>query len=266
MPNQFNLFKYYFLSLELLLGSTAGFIFAILGMGPGLIFVSSLHTVCNLPLKKSIVGSLLLIVPISSVTALLHYTFEPELPDFIEWLLLGTFIGVLIGLWIRKYATRRSLKITFCSILLMILIRHWLQLGGYILILDNTVILQNQHHFIIGFLASLLSSTMGIGGGVIIVTCYFSLLNFHPKISTQIATYVVLLNAWLNTLLCYKQLYWNPSLTKLLLGAFLGNFAGVIVFQSISEYLLRTMYGILLIIILLKMVISKESSGEISTK
>ena len=116
MLNQFNSFKLYVLSLELFLGSVAGFVFAILGMGPGLIFVSSLHTICNFPLKKAIVGSLLLLVPVSTITALLHYTYQPRLPDFIEWLILGTITGVLIGILVRKYASKQILKKLFWKI------------------------------------------------------------------------------------------------------------------------------------------------------
>ena len=46
-------------------GLLAGFVFALIGMGPGMIIVSSLHLMCGYDLKKAATGSLFLLIPVS---------------------------------------------------------------------------------------------------------------------------------------------------------------------------------------------------------
>ena len=244
--------------LELVVGCIAGLIFALLGMGPGLVIVSSLHLFSNYPMKKAITGSLLLLVPISTFAAILHYTFQTEVPLFLNWVILGTIIGVFVGLWIRNHISGNNLKKFFCLFLAIILIRHWFYLFDFYSSNQQIINPDFYGHFMIGFSASLLSSLMGIGGGVLVVTIYFSILNFPSKIVTQISVYVVLLNAWLNTFFSYRQLYWNKTLTLIVVGGFIGAICGIYIFQSVQEKVLQIVYGLFLLLILLKMLKSNR--------
>ena len=140
----------------------------------------------------------------------------------------------------------------FCLFLLIILIRHWFYLFHINSDEYQFIILSFYAHFFIGFSASILSSLMGIGGGVLVVTIYYSIFSYPSKTVTQISVYVVLLNAWLNSLLCYRQLYWNNTLTRITLGGLLGAIVGIYIFQLIPEVLLQVIYGFFLIIILLR--------------
>lgn len=248
--------------LEIFLGSLAGLIFSIIGMGPGLIIVSTLHTVCKHPLKKAITGSLMLLVPISTFAAFLHHGKTSSLPPFLGWLLFGNFIGVILGILARKFASGKQLKIFFCLFLLLILLRHWLQIFGIVETPGEIVELAPHNHALIGITASFISSVMGIGGGVLIVTFYFAFLNFPAKLSIQISVYFVILNAWLNSLICFRQLYWNRSLTNLILGGIAGCLLGLLVFDLISEQILRILYGLFLVAVLIKMLPRNNSTSS----
>ena len=68
--------------LGLTVGFVAGLIFTLIGMGPGLVIVSSLHLIFQYQMKKAIIGSLLLLVPISAFSAILHYTAQSNIPLF----------------------------------------------------------------------------------------------------------------------------------------------------------------------------------------
>ncbi len=243
--------------IEFTVGVMAGLIFSLLGMGPGLVIVSSLHLFSNYPMSKAIIGSLLLLVPISTLSAILHYTFQTNIPPFLNAVFLGTVIGVITGLWIRNRISGNNLKRFFCIFLAIILIRHWLHLFDLNTPIQQIINPNYYGHFIIGFSASLLSSIMGIGGGVLVVTIYYSILNFPAKIVTQTSVYVVLLNAWLNTLFSYQQLYWNKSLTLIALGGFIGSICGVYMFHLIPDRFLQIIYGVFLIFILFRMLKNK---------
>ena len=151
----------------------------------------------------------------------------------------------------KSYNWNLSEKI-LCLFLLIILIRHWFYLFHINSDEHQFIILSFYAHFFIGFSASILSSLMGIGGGVLVVTIYYSIFSYPSKTVTQISVYVVLLNAWLNSLLCYRQLYWNNTLTRITLGGLLGAIVGIYIFQLIPEVLLQVIYGFFLIIILLR--------------
>lgn len=238
--------------LELIVGIIAGLVFTLLGMGPGLVIVTSLHLISNYDMKKAIVGSLLLLVPISTSSAILHYTTQSQIPSFLIWVMLGVIFGVFTGLWIRNHVTGTYLKKFFCLFLFIILMRHWFYLFHINSDEHQFIILSFYAHFFIGFSASILSSLMGIGGGVLVVTIYYSIFSYPSKAVTQISVYVVLLNAWLNSLLCYRQLYWNNTLTRITLGGLLGAIVGIYIFQLIPEVLLQVIYGFFLTIILLR--------------
>ena len=239
--------------LELAVGIIAGLIFTLLGMGIGMVIVSSLHLISNYPIKKAIIGSLLLLVPISTFSTILHYSSQSDIPSFLTWIILGVLLGAFVGSSIRRHIAGTHLKKLFCLFLSIILFRHWF----YLLDLNSNhhqlINLTFYGHFLIGFSASVLSSLMGIGGGILIVSIYYSILNFPSKTVTQISVYVVLLNAWLNSIISYRNLYWNPVLTRITLGGLLGATCGIYIFQSIPENLLQIIYGLFLAIILLNL-------------
>ena len=247
--------------LELTVGFFAGLIFTLVGMGPGLVVVSSLHLIFQYQMKKAIIGSLLLLVPISTFSAILHYTARSNIPLFLIWIILGACIGVFTGSWIRNHISGSYLKKFFCLFLTIILFRHWFHLFDFNSYEHQLVNLPSYGHFFIGFSASLLSSLMGIGGGVLIVSVYYSILNFPSKTVTQISVYVVLLNAWLNSIVSYHDLYWNSILTRITIGGLIGAICGIYLFQWIPEIFLQIIYGLILMIILIKSLKNIIGSG-----
>jgi len=238
-----------------LVGLFAGFLFALIGMGPGMIIVSSLHLMCGYDLKKAATGSLFLLIPvsISSVTAHFYYsnTFSPSIP----WILCGSLIGVDLGLFLRRKLSPRTLRILFTIFLTLVIFRHFSNL------LEISIPLATfdfnfdwYHHMITGCLASTLSASMGIGGGVLIMTTYFGVLGFPVKEVAVTSACVVSLNTSLSSFKSRKILYWDSNLSLILSFGLVGAFLGGLTSSRVSEEALRWLVGGFLVVVLLNMV------------
>ena len=94
-------------------GLIIGTVTGIIGAGGGFLYVPALVLWSNLPMKKA-VGTSLIIVTINS---LIGFTGDMQTID-IEWLFLLTFslitvIGILIGIFISKFISGKKLKKSF---------------------------------------------------------------------------------------------------------------------------------------------------------
>lgn len=238
-----------------LVGFFAGYIFALMGMGPGMMIVPTLHLLCRYDLKKAVTGSLLLLVPVSLGSALSHHLHSNPFSAYILWILPGSLIGIDLGLMLRRRLSSRTLKMIFCVFLALILIRHWGQILDWPLPLPSFEIrFEWYHHILIGCLASTLAASMGIGGGVLIMTTYFGVLGFPARETAVASACVVCLNSCLSSYKSRTELYWNKNLTIILGCGLLGAFTGGMTASQISEDTLRLLVGGFLLIVFFNMI------------
>jgi hypothetical protein len=112
---------------------------------------------------------------------------------------------------------------------------------------------------LLGLIAGVLSGVMGIGGGVIIVPALVFLfgLTQHQAQGTTLALMVPpigLLAAWTY----YKHGGVSLGIAAFVcLGFFLGGLIGARIATNLSEAVLSRMFGILLLLIALKMIVGK---------
>ena len=236
-------------------GLLAGFVFALIGMGPGMIIVSSLHLMCGYDLKKAATGSLFLLIPVSVASVVSHYLYSDSFSPFIPWILCGSLVGVDLGLLIRKRSSSKTLRLIFTIFLCLVILRHFSKLLELPVapILISTPF-EWYHHIMIGGLASLLSACMGIGGGVLIMASYFGLLGFPVKEVAVISACVVCLNSILSSFKSRKDLYWDRNLTNILSSGLIGAFVGGLVSSKVSEDFIAWLVGGFLLIVFFNMI------------
>ena len=113
-------------------------------------------------------------------------------------------------------------------------------------------------------LSAFSSALLGIGGGVVVNTLLFSLSQIETRRVVALASVISFVNAFLGTLLymfvpAHKVLSWQlgyiyiPAAFFVALGGILGSRLGVKILHRINQHLLRKLFGLLLVLIGLKM-------------
>lgn len=233
-----------------------------LGMGFGLTMVPCLHLLLGQTMKEAVRSSLFLHVPISIFSLLIHYANPQDVFDILGWVILGSLVGIELGLWLRNIVSAKVLKVAFCLLLIFILMRQYGLMDGFHLEakLDD---LQIYHHIVLGLVAATLSVTMGIGGGVVLVTVYVLMLSMNPKSATFLSLHVISLNAVLSSYRTRSEFIWYPYYKHIFVFGCLGGLAGKLVFTWISVDLMKTVFGIFLLLVLARMLASLwQDSGE----
>lgn len=99
-------------------GLVVGILTGIVGVGGGFLIVPALVLLANVPMKKAI-GSSLLIISLKSISGFIGYIGIVDIP----WLFLGKFtifsiIGILLGTYLVKYVSQATLKKAFAIFLI----------------------------------------------------------------------------------------------------------------------------------------------------
>lgn len=221
-------------------------------MGPGLILVPSLHILYDYPLKQAAASSLVMMIPIALFSCVTHYLHTHSFPDFFNWLMyvyLGCLLGSLIGVKVRQGVSPRVLKFLFLFFLTLIQVKIWMSVSQA----TDVSLVSIYHHLAIGFGASFLSSLMGIGGGVVIVSAYIGVLGIASKPTALISIYVVLFNSILATFHGRSDFKFDPVLKIILVSALSGALIGTYVQSYVSDQFLMQIFKGFLLIVTLKM-------------
>lgn len=249
------------LARYLSLGSVAGFLSAFLGIGGGIILVPALIILFNFNAKKAVGTSLAAIIFIASVGVISHFLLNPKNINFllVLFVLIGSFIGSLLGTFLIKKSPEPLLKKIFALFLVLIALR----MAGLIN-LEVTVAGQPQNVFnialiFVGLIAGLASSFFGIGGGLIYVPFLNIFFNFavHSAIATSLALIVptVVFGAFFHKKICNVDL----SAVKFIVPtAMVGAILGAIASNLMPSSGLKIFFAFLLIIVAIKLFLLKN--------
>lgn len=119
---------------------------------------------------------------------------------------------------------------------------------------------------IIGLVAGLLSGFFGIGGGVIIVPSLIFFLGYSQKLSNGISLSALLLPVSIFAVIKYaRSNFVDKKVAALIaLGIFIGVYGGAKIAVSMPSILLKQIYGIFLLYIAIKYLVSKkENKNEV---
>lgn len=231
-------------------------------MGPGLILVPSLHILYDYPLKQAAASSLVMMIPIALFSCTTHYLHTYAFPDFFNWLMyvyLGCLLGSLVGVKVRQGVSPRALKFLFLFFLMLIQVKIWMSVTQA----SDVATVSIYHHLTIGFVASFLSSLMGIGGGVVIVSAYIGVLGIASKPTALISIYVVLFNSVLATFHGRSDFKFDPILKTILISALGGALVGTLIQSYVSDQFLMQVFKAFLLIVTLKMSLGLRDAKQV---
>ena len=110
----------------------------------------------------------------------------------------------------------------------------------------------------IGLIVGVVSSMLGVGGGIILVPILVLLMNFemHHAIGTSLA--VIVLTALIGALTHYKLGNVNVEIAVIIaIGAAAGAVLGAHVAEALPSSYLEKIFGVMLLIIAIKMLLGK---------
>ncbi|MCE9499098.1 MAG: sulfite exporter TauE/SafE family protein [Leptospira sp.] len=173
-------------------GTGAGILSSLFGVGGGILFVPALHLLFGLDIKKAIGTSLSCILPISIVSGLSHYTlFEGEFPWKAAMILsFASILAAQVGVFASGKLKPKFLTYIFIVYFLFTSLR--------LLLKDAQVELPDKPippDYVLGILGSIsgfVSSLMGVGGGVVIVSALVSFFEVKIVIAVALSLIVII--------------------------------------------------------------------------
>jgi hypothetical protein len=177
------------LSIGLLVGMLSG----LFGVGGGIVLVPLLVLLFKVDQKKAQATSLF-VVSLSAVTGAATYAIA----NTVNWiaaplLIAGGLLGTYLGTAVVKKIKDRWLKIAFGGLLLVVAGRFvWQSFEA-----QSTSIIQFGFEVALGYLAAgfamgLLSSFLGVGGGVILVPILVTLFGFPQQLAAGTSLIVMI--------------------------------------------------------------------------
>ena len=251
-------------------GVVAGFAAGLFGIGGGVILVpifnyffsTYLGASEEISFKISVATSLAVISVSTLFTSGLHVVSgKVNVSDLLK-LLPWIFIGILFGVLFSHFVSGHVLKKIFGLFLLIFSLKLITDRGGSPKFSFKESILLPA----VLLLSAFSSALLGIGGGVVVNTLLFSLSQIETKKVVALASVISFINALLGTILymsipTHRVLSWQvgyiyiPATVFVAFGGIIGSRFGVKLLHRINQHLLRKLFGLLLILIGLKMLI-----------
>ena len=251
-------------------GIVAGFAAGLFGIGGGVIlvplfnyfFTSYLGVPEEIGFKISVATSLAVITVSTLFTSGLHVVSGKvdirELLKLLPWI----FAGILFGVLFSHFVSGHVLKKIFGLFLLLLSVKLITDRGGA----PKFSFKENVLLPAVLLLSAFSSALLGIGGGVVVNTLLFSLSQIETKRVVALASVISFINAFLGTILymvvpAHRVLSWQvgyiyiPAALFVALGGIIGSRFGVKLLHMMNQHLLRKLFGLLLVLIGLKMVI-----------
>lgn len=242
-----------------ILGFVAGFASASLGIGGGVVLVSSLVLFFGYEIKKAIGTSLATTVPTAFVGITTHYIVESSNIKVLIALLIvaGSIVGAKIGVKLANALSSIKLKKIFALLLLLV----GLKLAGIINISTGSVLKNAAYPLLImlGLVAGSLSALFGIGGGIIMVPMLFLFfgLSIHEAIPTSL---LVIFPTTLAGAVFHKKFdnINTEALRFLAPLALIGAVIGAIVTNSLPSAVLGMVFGCIMILCSVQIFLEKQ--------
>lgn len=260
------------------IGLFAGFLGATLGVGGGFLIVPILTLALNLPMQIAVASSLIAIVATSCTAASIYA--KSQFTNIRLGLLLETTTtpGAIIGALTAAFLASSILSVIFGILLIYVaytmIIRQptlmWnnspkdnpdgssskkalLLTGSYYDQATNKKVTYDVRHIPLGlgasFFAGILSSLLGIGGGIIKLPTMNLGMGVPMKAAIGTSSFMIAITTTVGVIVYYFRGYIYPSIVApLIIGVFLGARLGAELAQMAAGMLLRRIFGLLIFI------------------
>ena len=178
---------------DIAIGAVTGLTSGLFGVGGGIILVPILVILFKVNQHKAQATSLV-VVALAAVTGAMTYA----LADSVAWLavpflIAGGIVGTLLGTIAVKKVKDRILKLVFGIFLVFVAIRIAVQS------LDTTALTNASAglefgpiYLLVGLAMGLLSSFLGVGGGIIVIPILITVFGFTPQLAAGTSLVVMI--------------------------------------------------------------------------
>jgi uncharacterized membrane protein YfcA len=178
---------------DIAIGAVTGLTSGLFGVGGGIILVPILVILFKVNQHKAQATSLV-VVALAAVTGAMTYA----LADSVAWLavpflIAGGLVGTLLGTIAVKKVKDRILKLVFGIFLVFVAIRITIQsLDSTALTTASAGLEFGPIYLLVGLAMGLLSSFLGVGGGIIVIPILITVFGFTPQLAAGTSLVVMI--------------------------------------------------------------------------
>lgn len=178
---------------DIAIGAVTGLTSGLFGVGGGIILVPILVILFKVNQHKAQATSLV-VVALAAVTGAVTYS----LADSVSWiavpfLIAGGLLGTLLGTIAVKKVKDRILKLVFGVFLVFVAIRIMVQSFDPAALTSQSAGLEfGPIYLLVGLAMGLLSSFLGVGGGIIVIPILITVFGFTPQLAAGTSLVVMI--------------------------------------------------------------------------
>jgi uncharacterized protein len=178
---------------DIAIGAVTGLTSGLFGVGGGIILVPILVILFKVNQHKAQATSLV-VVALAAVTGAVTYS----LADSVSWiavpfLIAGGLLGTLLGTIAVKKVKDRILKLVFGVFLVFVAIRIVVQSFDPAALTSQSAGLEfGPIYLLVGLAMGLLSSFLGVGGGIIVIPILITVFGFTPQLAAGTSLVVMI--------------------------------------------------------------------------
>ncbi len=178
---------------DIAIGAVTGLTSGLFGVGGGIILVPILVILFKVNQHKAQATSLV-VVALAAVTGAMTYA----LADSVAWLavpflIAGGLVGTLLGTIAVKKVKDRILKLVFGIFLVFVAIRIAVQSLDSTALTNASAALEfGPIYLLVGLAMGLLSSFLGVGGGIIVIPILITVFGFTPQLAAGTSLVVMI--------------------------------------------------------------------------
>lgn len=178
---------------DIIIGAVTGLTSGLFGVGGGIILVPILVILFKVNQHKAQATSLV-VVALAAVTGAVTYS----LADSVSWiavpfLIAGGLLGTLLGTIAVKKVKDRILKLVFGVFLVFVAIRIMVQSFDPAALTSQSAGLEfGPIYLLVGLAMGLLSSFLGVGGGIIVIPILITVFGFTPQLAAGTSLVVMI--------------------------------------------------------------------------
>ncbi|RLE63034.1 MAG: sulfite exporter TauE/SafE family protein [Thermoprotei archaeon] len=247
----------YTVPLFFILGLIAGGFGGLLGIGGGFLITPSLVLFFNIPIHNAVAISLVC-VTMTSLSATLVYASKKQ-TDFRYGILLEsiTVLGSMLGARVAIGLKPQVIEFIFGAVLSYASIR---MIRGSERKTEAKGGVLSRRRLYLGmlasFLAGMLSSLVGIGGGTVKVPIMYLILGLPVKTSIATSAFMIGITSSTGALVYLFKGLTEPTIAAIIVvGIFLGAQLGSHLALKIKGVMLRRIFGVLLFLLSIRMIL-----------
>ncbi|MCD4657429.1 MAG: sulfite exporter TauE/SafE family protein [Planctomycetes bacterium] len=252
-----------------LIGIFAGFVSGFFGIGGGVFMVPAMCMLLKYPIKRAISTSLGAIIVFAVGGTILHIIHsQMQIWWIVFFAAIGAIPATILGVRLRNMLPDYSLRVIFGIVMFFASFRILFSdfFSSWQIIPDG----QYFWYIGVGIVGGLFSACLGIGGGAIMIPAMYIFGGIPMEIAspTSLATVILISGSGVVFQKKLKTLH-LPSMRHLAISGVITVFIGVYLLNFLSvesPEIIKKMFGVLLVLIGLRMMIPDRSNSKNNCK